>query len=120
MGPTFTAVQQATRLFDDPGVRTRVRTWFDEGVPLLEMVDRLGFSRLVDDGLRAAIEGLSTEEVAIIRGAYLAEIERAGDAVGATPPVECTLTAVAGPVRVTADDIDGRRVARVDAGSEAS
>ena len=120
MGPTLTAVEHAARLFEDPDVRTKVRVWLDEGLPFLEMIERLGFSHLVDDQLRFAIEALSPDEVAIISAAYIDEIERVGNAAKATPPVNCTLTALDGPVRVRAEVLDGRRVVRVESIADGS
>jgi hypothetical protein len=113
MGPGISAVQRATELFADPAVRAQVRTWHSQNVSLMDMVDRLGFAGLVDDPLRAAITGLSPDEVSIIRDAFLAEIDRAAESTQIIMPVECGLTEVAGPVTVTPAEIDGRPVARV-------
>ena len=113
MGPPVAAVQKAEQLFADPKVREQLLTWHAQQLPLLDMIDRLGFTDLVDPALRDAIAGLSPEEVAIIRAAVVAEIDRSGDADGATLPVDCGIASVSGPVTVTAADIDGRKVARV-------
>jgi hypothetical protein len=77
------------------------------------MIDRLGFSDLVDPALRDAIAGLSPQEVAIIRAAVAAEIDRSRDSETATLPVDCGIADVKGAVTVTAADVDGRAVARV-------
>lgn len=114
MGPTIVAVQRAAQLFADPAVRAQVLTWHAEGVGLYEMVERLGFADLVDPPLRAAIEGLEPSEVTIIREAFVAEIERAGSTTTATMPVECSITEVTGPVAVTAVDVGGLPIARVE------
>jgi hypothetical protein len=113
MGPPVAAVQKAEQVFADPKVREQLLTWHAQQVPLLEMIDRLGFADLVDPALRDAIEGLTPQEVAIIRAAVVAEIDRAGDSETATLPVDCGIAPVTGPVTVTAADIDGRAVARV-------
>lgn len=113
MSPALTAVQRAQALFTDPAVRAQARTWHEEGVPLLDMVDRLGLSDLFVGELRDAIAGLAPDEVAIIRKAFVAEIDRAGASNVAPMPVDCTLDAVTGPVTVTAEDVGGRPVAKV-------
>ena len=113
MGPSIAAVQSAAELFSDPQVRARVLAWHEQDVPLLEMVERLGFLDLMEPVLRRAIEDLKPDEVAIIRSAFVAEIERAGEAPTATMPVRCGIIAVTGPVDVTSEQIDGREVAHV-------
>jgi hypothetical protein len=113
MGPPVAAVQRAEQLFADPKVREQLLSWHAQQLPLLEMIDRLGFTDLVDPKLRDAIEGLTPAEVGIIRAAVLDEIDRAGDSDRATLPVDCGIPSVSGPVGVTAADIDGRKVARV-------
>jgi hypothetical protein len=113
VGPSIVAVQHAGQVFADPAVRTQVRAWFDEGTPLLEMVDRLGIAEFFDPDLRVAIAGLSPEEVKVIRDAVVAEIDRAGPSTAATLPVECEISRVTGPVSVSAAQSGGRQVARV-------
>ncbi|HEY3724429.1 MAG TPA: hypothetical protein VGN59_13845 [Acidimicrobiia bacterium] len=120
MGPPLAAVRRAEEVFADPDVRELLLTWHAQKLPLLEMVDRLGFSQLVDPELRAAIEGLGPEEVAIIRAAVVEEIDRAGTSGSATLPVDCGIAKVTGPVSVTAADVDGRSVARVTPEQERS
>jgi hypothetical protein len=117
VGPSIVAVQHAAQVFADPAVRTQVRTWFDEGTPLLEMVDRLGIADFFDPELRVAIAGLSPEAVTMIRDAFVAEIDRAGASTSATLPVECEITRVTGPVTVTPAQSGGRQVVRVVDGS---
>jgi hypothetical protein len=115
VGPSLSAVQQATELFADPAVRTQLQQWHLEGMPLMEMVDRLGFADLFDDALRAAVAGLRPDEIAIIRDVFLAEIDRVGDAPDAIMPIRCDISAVDSPVVVTAaTDNRGRSVARID------
>jgi hypothetical protein len=114
VGPSLSAVQQAADLFADPAVRTQLRQWHLEGMPLMEMVDRLGFTDLFDDTLRAAVVNLSPDEVAIIREAYLAEIDRLADAPQATMPIACEIAEVSPSVIVTREvDTTGRNVARI-------
>ena len=115
MGPSLSAVQQAAELFADPAVRVQLQQWLLEGMPLMEMVDRLGFADLFDDALRAAVAGLGPDEIAIIREVFLAEIDRAGNAGDATMPIRCDISVVDSPVVVTAaTDDQGRSVARID------
>jgi hypothetical protein len=113
MGPPLAAVHKAEEVFADPSVRELLLTWHAQQVPLLDMIDRLGFADLVDPALRDAIAGLSPQEVAIIRAAVVAEIDRAGDSPSATLPVDCGIANITGAVTVTAADVDGRTVARV-------
>ena len=103
MGPSIVAVQRAADLFSDPKVRARVLAWHEQDVPLLEMVERLGFLNLMEPVLRDAIERLTPEEVAIIRSVFVAEIERAGEATDVTMPVRCGIIAVTGSVDVSSD-----------------
>ncbi|MGZ4804095.1 MAG: hypothetical protein ACXV9P_15935, partial [Acidimicrobiia bacterium] len=98
--------------------RAEARQWHIDGVPFLEMLDRLGLSHTVTPELRAAIEGLTPDEVAIIRAVFLEEIDRAGTG-SATMPVDCTLDQVPRSVTVTAEsDKSGRQVAKVTAASK--
>ncbi len=115
MGPTLSAVGRAGAHFADAAQRPRLRAWLVEGVPFLDMIKRLGFDRLVDDDLRAAIEGLDGEAVATIRQVAIAEIDRLGDAAQAELPFECTLARIEGPVDVTRRDTDGRPVVVITA-----
>ena len=48
MGPPLAAVRRAEEVFGAPKVRELVLTWHGQQVPLLDMVDRLGFSDLID------------------------------------------------------------------------
>jgi len=115
VGPSIAAVQRASQLFAQPNIRTQLREWHVQQMPLMEMVDRLGLSDLFDDALRAAVTGLKPDEVQVIRDAFLAEIDSAGSATDSSMPVECSLASVVGPVTVTAaTDPAGRPVARVD------
>jgi hypothetical protein len=116
VGPSLTAVQQAADAFADPAVRAQLRQWHVEEMPLMEMVDRLGFADLFDDALRAAVVGLRPDEVAIIRRSFLAEIERVGDVPDATMPIACDIAVVDTPIVVTeARDNEGRQIARINA-----
>ncbi len=76
MGPPVAAVQKAEQLFADPKVREQLLTWHAQQLPLLDMIDRLGFTDLVDPALRDAIEACRPTRSAIIRAAVLAEIDR--------------------------------------------
>jgi hypothetical protein len=116
MGPALTAVQQAQLKFSDPAVRVQIRGWHEAGMSLLDMVDRIGLSGEFTGPLREAIAGLGADEVAIIRKAMIAEIDRAGASEVAPMPVDCTLDRVSGPVAVTAAEVDGRPFAKVTNG----
>ena len=116
MGPSLVAVQRAGELFGDPNVRAQLREWHVEEMPLMEMVDRLGFADLFDESLRAAVAGLTPVEVQVIRDVFLAEIDSAWASTDSSLPVDCSMTSVVGPVSVTlASDTKGRPVARVEA-----
>jgi hypothetical protein len=115
MGPMLTAVQQAQLKFSDPAIRAQVRAWHDEGLPFLDMVDRIGLTDLFTGPLRDAIAGLSPAEVSTIRKAMIAAIDGAGKATEVKMPVDCNLDPVTGPVVVTAVDRSGQPWAQVTA-----
>jgi hypothetical protein len=108
------AVGQADAQFTDPDVRARVRAWHEEGVSLLDMGNRLGI--VFDAPLRDIIEALSPAEVASIRKAMIAAIDRGGDARDVKMPVNCTLAQMPASVVVTPEDVDGEPWVRVTAG----
>jgi hypothetical protein len=110
MGPPLVGVARATELFDDPEVRAQVRAWHLEEMPLLEMVDRLDMSGLFDPDLRAAIAGLSPEDVKVVRQAFLAAIDAAGKSTTVKYPVDCSIDVISGPVSVSAGERDGQSV----------
>lgn len=111
MGP-YDGVEAARVQFMDPQVRAKAQEWHGQGVPLLEMAERLGVA--LDPEIRAAVDGLAPGEVVTIRAAFVAEIERAGAADTAEWPVACSLVPVVGSVVVTAVEDEGRRIAKVD------
>jgi hypothetical protein len=113
MGPGLTAVERATQAFADPANRTQVREWHEQGVSFMDMVERLGIAPFFDDELRKAINGLKPNEIAVIREAMVAEIDRVGAKGTPEYPIDCTIGVVRGPVDVTPIRIDGRPVARV-------
>ena len=115
MGPMLTAVQQAQLKFSDPAIRAQVRAWHDEGVSLLDMVDRIGLSDEFAGTLREAIAGLSADEVATIRKAMVAAIDRGGKSSDVPMPVACTLDVVPGKVLVSSEDRLGEPWAKVTA-----
>jgi hypothetical protein len=108
------AVGLADAQFTDPAVRARVRTWHEEGVPLLDMANRLGI--VFDAPLRDVIEALSPAEVDSIRKAMIAAIDRGGDARDVQMPVNCTLEVMPASVVVTPEDVGGEPWVRVTAG----
>lgn len=110
MGP-YDGVEAAQVQFADPGLRAELLEWHAQGVPLLEMADRLGI--VLDPAIRAAVDGLTPDEVGTIRAAFVGEIERTG-AGAAEWPVECNIVPVIGPVVVTAVEVQGRPIAKVD------
>jgi hypothetical protein len=115
MGPMLTAVQQAQLKFSDPAIRAQVLTWHAEGVSLLDMVDRIGLSDEFAGPLREAIAKLSPDEVATIRKAMVAAIDRGGKSTDVPMPVDCNLDVVTGPVVVTPADRGGQPWAKVTA-----
>lgn len=115
MGPALTAVKLAQLKFSDPAIRAQVRKWHEEGVSLLDMVDRIGLSGEFTGPLRDAIANLSPAEVATIRKAMIAAIDRGGESAEVAMPVNCTLDVVTGPVSVTSEDKGGEPWAKVTA-----
>lgn len=114
MGPSLSAVQHATELFADPAVRAQLRQWHREQMPLMEMVDRLGFTDLFDDKLRTVVVNLAPHEVAIIRDVMLAEIDNAAASTKSVMPIACDIVDVPSSVVVTSEqNAAGRPVARV-------
>ena len=112
------AVGQADIQFADPAVRTRVRAWHEEGVSLLDMANRLGI--VFDDPLRDIVAGLTPDEVAVIRKAMIAAIDRGGQGTGVKMPVDCTLTSLPLDVVVSPAEIGGQPWIRVTEGPRAS
>jgi hypothetical protein len=108
------AVGQADAQFSDPAVRTRIRAWHEEGVSLVDMGNRLGI--VFDDRLRDLIAGLSPAEVATIRKAMIAAIDRGGQGAGVKMPIDCTLDALPQNVVVTPEEVGGEPWIRVTAG----
>jgi hypothetical protein len=113
LGPSLTGVDRAAALFQDPDVRAQAKAWHLEEMPLMEMVDRLGLSALFAPELRAAVAGLSPEEVTIIRQAFIATIDAAGQATEVEIPVDCDIKTLVGAVDVTAGEDKGRPIAVV-------
>lgn len=101
MGSYMQLPQEAARLWADAGARDRILRMHADNVPLIDMVDAVGLTGALDaDGLRAAIENLTPDEVAAIRAAFVAEAEKAG-AGGANFPVDCRVDAPTDTVSVT-------------------
>jgi hypothetical protein len=112
------AVGQADAQFADPAVRARIRTWHEEGVSLLDMGNRLGI--VFDDVLRDIIASLSPDEVATIRKAMIAAIDRGGQGTGVKMPIDCTLKEMPASVVVTPEEIGGEPWVKVTAGQSPS
>jgi hypothetical protein len=108
------AVGQADAQFADPAVRARVRAWHTEGVSLLDMANRLGI--VFDDPLRDIVAGLKPDEVATIRTAMIAAIDRGGQGTGVRMPIDCTLDSLPLGVVVTPEAIGGEPWVKVTAG----
>jgi hypothetical protein len=108
------AVGQADVQFADPAVRARIRAWHEEGVSLLDMGNRLGI--VFDDQLRDLIAGLSPAEVATIRKAMIAAIDRGGQGTDVKMPIDCTLDVLPPAVVVTPEEVGGEPFVRVTAG----
>ncbi len=107
------AVGQADVQFADPAVRARIRAWHEEGVSLLDMGNRL--SIVFDAPLRDIIEKLTPDEVATIRKAMIAAIDRAGQSTDAQMPIDCTLAALPTAVFVNPEDVGGEPWVRITA-----
>jgi hypothetical protein len=107
------AVGQAAAQFSDPSVRSRIRAWHEEGVSLLDMGNRLGI--VFDDQLRDIIAALSPDEVATIRKAMIAAIDRGGQGTDVTMPIDCTLQALPSQVVVTPEEVGGEPWVKVTA-----
>ena len=72
--------QAAARLWADPARRQEILDMHDAGVPLREMVRRVGLDDALEaDGLGDLIDGLDDADVAAIRQVFVAEAARAGE-----------------------------------------
>lgn len=101
MGAGYSLVQAAERLWADPKSRAQIVAMHAQGRSLLEMVDALGLTKLMDDdGLRDVVAGLSDAAVGDIRDVFVIEAATAG-AHGASFPVDCRVDALIAPVSVT-------------------
>ncbi len=101
MGAGYSLVQAAERLWADPKSRAQIVAMHAQGRSLLEMVDALGLTQLMDDdGLRETIADLSDAAVNDIRSVFVIEAETAGSH-GASFPVDCRVDAPRPPVSVT-------------------
>jgi hypothetical protein len=110
------AVGQAGVQFADPTVRTRIRAWHEEGVPLLDMGNRLGI--VFDGPLRDIIEKLTPAEVATIRKAMIAAIDRGGQGTDVRMPIDCSLDVLPPSVVVSPEDVGGEPWVRVTEGQK--
>ena len=104
---TAPTIGQAETEFSDPAIRARVLTMHEEGMPFLAMAGELGI--VFDGALRDAIAGLTTDEVAIIRKAMVAAINRDD----AQMPIDCEIGKLTSKIVVTAEDIGGEPWAKV-------
>jgi hypothetical protein len=112
MGPGLDGVGQATAAFADPSNREQILQWHQEGVSFTDMIDRLGIGGFGSE-LRAVIDRLSPEDVAVIREAMVAELVRVGPKGAGELPISCTIQAAPRAVDVTPIRVDGRPFARV-------
>jgi hypothetical protein len=112
MGPGLDGVSQATAAFADPDHREQLLQWHEEGASFTDMIDRLGIGGF-DPELRAVIDRLSPEDVAVIREAMVAELVRVGPGGAGELPISCTIQATPRAVDVTPIRVDGRPFARV-------
>ena len=103
MPPTLQLPQRAARLWTDPAVRARIVAMHRDDIPLIDMCEELGLmDAVVADGLQAVIEGLDSEEVSVIRDAFVAEA-RFATGSGAHFPVDCRIDSTEGGVQVVPD-----------------
>jgi hypothetical protein len=108
------AVGEAAVQFADPATRARIRAWHEEGVSLLDMGNRLGI--VFDAPLREIIEQLTPAEVATIRKAMIAAIDRGGRGIDVKMPIDCTLDVLPSSVVVSPEDVGGEPWVRVTGG----
>jgi hypothetical protein len=106
---TSPAIAEAAAQFSDPAVRARVLKMHEDGMPLLDMAAALGI--VFDGALRDAIAGLTRDEVATIRKAMVAAINRDD----AQMPVDCTLDGLPARIEVTAAENAGAPWAKITA-----
>jgi hypothetical protein len=112
MGPGLDGVGLAISAFADPANREQILQWHREGASFTAMIDGLGLGGF-DPELRAVIDSLSPEDVAVIREAMVAELERVGPGGAGELPISCTIDATPQAVDVTPIRVDGRPFARV-------
>lgn len=94
--------QEAARLWSNPATRAKIIAMHARNEPLLDMISALGLDDILDsDGLRQTIEGLSEDEVGVIREAFIAEA-RAAERSGASFPIDCRVDDFAGGVTIVA------------------
>jgi hypothetical protein len=107
---TAPAITEATTQFTDPAIRARVLKMHGQEMPFLAMAAELGI--VFDGALRDAIARLTADEVAIIRKAMVAAINRDDPRM----PVDCEIVELPAKIAVAAVDIDGVPWAQVTAG----
>jgi hypothetical protein len=112
MGPGLDGVGQAMAAFADPANREQILQWHHDGASFTAMIDGLGLGGFGSE-LRAVIDGLSPEDVAVIREAMVAELDRVGPGEAAELPISCTIDETPRAVDVTPIRVDGRPFARV-------
>lgn len=96
--------QRAARLWADPVARAKIIAMHARDESLLDMVSALGLEDVMEaDGLRDVIEGLSSDEVQVIRDAFIAEA-RGTEGHGAHFPVDCRVDDLTGGVAIVAVD----------------
>jgi hypothetical protein len=115
---------EAARLWSIPDMRAKILAMHASDMPLLEMVHELGLDHMLEaDGLGEVVAGLSTEDVQVIRNAFIAEAREA-EKPGAIFPIDCRVDDHSNGVTIEAapfgDDDDGRSLVRVkQVGSQA-
>jgi hypothetical protein len=112
MGPGLDGVGQAMAAFADPSNREQILQWHREGASFTDMIDGLRLGGF-DPELRAVIDNLSAEDVAVIREAMVAELDRVGPGGAGELPISCTIDDTPRSVDVTPIRVDGRPFARV-------
>jgi hypothetical protein len=116
MAPSLTIVQEAQQAWDEPATRARILEMHARGDSLVAMTDELGLGDALDDDLRAVVDGLSPEEVAVIRDAFVSAATVPAGAA-ASFPVDCAVTDVTGGVHVVAAGTPDAPIAQVLPGS---
>ena len=102
-----------TRLAEDEAFRQQIRTMHANQVPLLDMVEALGLTRLMSGAERSVVAQLGPAEVDAIRKATLEMLDRAENKMPLDCNVDQSVIDDGAPVDVTVVEESGKRTVRV-------